>query len=561
VYKTLRYHTNIFIRHTDSVSQDESNYRCLRDLRVTDPRHDRTRILKSKDELLEGSCSWVLDDPAFCRWWEDDNTRIFWIHGDPGKGKTMMTMALIDEISERLQSAPYNSWTLAYFFCQTEERLNNAVAVVRSLIYLLVEQQRALAQHVRRHYEIVGATLFEGGNALYALWAILLDILKDSSLPRIYLLIDAFDECTVQQIELLELITGKDMASLPKVKWLVTSRNESAIQERLEHGDRRVHTSLEMNSQHVSNAVLRFIDVKVQQLVQTKKYDLRRQSFVGEYLRNRAEGTFLWVALVCQELQRVPSRKTESVLQSFPAGLKSLYARMVAQISSLSDPEDISLCFSILRAITITVRPLHLSELALVAGLPDEMHGDLASAEELVSQCGSFLTLRDMVVSFIHQSARDFVSQSSSIFSSGQPREHGAIWHRCRELMSRTLRKDICDLRAPGIVIGEIEPGRVARCLSAPAQYACCYWVNHLLHSRGCGAGSVIPRDKEEMQAFFNRAFLHWVEALSLIDKISEGIAMVTELESVIQVSSRPSRFMHIHYGKDREMLMYRCLA
>ena len=465
-------------------------------------------------------------------------------------------MALIDEISERLQSAPYNSWTLAYFFCQTEERLNNAVAVVRSLIYLLVEQQRALAQHVRRHYEIVGAPLFEGGNALYALWAILLDILRDSSLPRIHLLIDAFDECTVQQIELLELITGKDMMSLPKVKWLVTSRNESAIQERLEHGDRRVHTSLEMNSQHVSNAVLRFIDVKVRQLVQTKKYDLRRQSFVGEYLRNKAEGTFLWVALVCQELQRVPSRKTESVLQSFPAGLKSLYARMMAQISSLSDPEDISLCLSILRAITITVRPLHLSELALVAGLPDEMDGDLASVEELVSQCGSFLTLRDMVVSFIHQSAKDFVGQSSSIFPSGQPREHGAISHRCRELMSRTLRKDICDLRAPGIVIYEIEPGRVARCLSAPVQYACCYWVNHLLHSRGCDAGSVIPRDKEEVQAFLNRAFLHWVEALSLIDKISEGIAMVTELDSVIQVSSRPSRFMHIHYGKDREMLM-----
>jgi hypothetical protein len=49
----------------------------------------------------------------------------------------------------------------------------------------------------------------------------------------------------------------------------------------------------------------------------------------------------------------------------------------------------------------------------------------------------------------------------------------------------------------------------------------------------------VIARDKEEVQAFFNRAFLHWVEALSLIDKISEGIATVTELESVIQVSSR----------------------
>jgi hypothetical protein len=160
------------------------------------------------------------------------------------------------------------------------------------------------------------------------------------------------------------------------------------------------------------------------------------------------------------------------------------------------------------------------------------VHGDLASVEELVSQCGSFLTLRDTVVSFVHQSAKDFLSQNSSIFPSGQPREHGAISHRCRELMSRTLKKDICNLRAPGIII-EVDPGRVARYLSAPVQYACCYWVNHLLHSWGGNAGSVNPRDKEEV---------YWIEALSLIDKISEGIATVMELESVIQVSSRPSR-------------------
>ena len=111
--------------------------------------------------------------------------------------------------------------------------------------------------------------------------------------------------------------------------------------------------------------------------------------------------------------------------------------------------------------------------------------------------------------------------------------------------MSRTLRKDICDLRAPGIVIGEVEPGRVVRCLSAPVQYACCYWVNHLLHSWGSDAGLISPLDREELQAFFCQAFLHWIEALSLIEKISDGVTMVMELESVIQVSSRTSR---IHY-------------
>jgi hypothetical protein len=297
-----------------------------------------------------------------------------------------------------------------------------------------------------------------------------------------------------------------------------------------------------MNSQHVSNAVMRFIDFKVRQLAQIKRYDHQLQLFVDEYLRKNAEGTFLWVALVCRELKNVLSHETESVLQSFPAKLTSLYTRMMTQISSLPNPKNVELCYNILRAITIAVRPLHLSELTLVAGLPDKMHDRLSLVEGLVSLCGSFLMLRDGVVSFVHQSAKDFLSagQGASIFPSGQSRDHGAVARRCRELMLRTLRKDICDLKAPGIVIGEVEPGRVARCLSMPVQYACCYWINHLLYSWGGAAGSVSPRDKEEMQVFFCRAFLYWVETLSLINKISEGVAMVMQLESVIQVSSHP---------------------
>lgn len=48
-----------------SVWLDENEKQCLRDLRLTDPRHDKERIEASKDKLLEGSCSWVFDDPAF----------------------------------------------------------------------------------------------------------------------------------------------------------------------------------------------------------------------------------------------------------------------------------------------------------------------------------------------------------------------------------------------------------------------------------------------------------------------------------------------------------------
>jgi hypothetical protein len=51
-------------------------------------------------------------------WWNKDDTRILWIHGDPGKGKTMMTMALIEEISRRLRTSVAEKGVLTYFFCQ-----------------------------------------------------------------------------------------------------------------------------------------------------------------------------------------------------------------------------------------------------------------------------------------------------------------------------------------------------------------------------------------------------------------------------------------------------------
>src|SRR5271163_2812495 len=82
----------------------EANKQCLCDLRSTstDPRDDKDRIEESKDRLLRGSCEWILHDPDFVRWSESSDSRLLWINGDPGKGKTMMMIALVAEISSRL---------------------------------------------------------------------------------------------------------------------------------------------------------------------------------------------------------------------------------------------------------------------------------------------------------------------------------------------------------------------------------------------------------------------------------------------------------------------------
>jgi hypothetical protein len=257
---------------------------------VTDPRVERIRILHSKDDLLNGSCTWVLSDPAFVDWWNKDDIRILWIHGDPGKGKTMMAMALVEEILGRLQQPVAEKGILTYFFCQgTIDGLNDAISVLRGLIYVLVDERRDLLHHVARIYENEGSHLFEGFYGLCALWKLLLDIARDPLLPRVYLIIDALDECSAYQVELLRLLTGGDGASCSKVKWLITSRNKPQIQEMLNENDHVRHTSLELHSQQVSDAVRAFIDFKIQKL---KKYDDVLRKTVEAYLHDNANGTF-----------------------------------------------------------------------------------------------------------------------------------------------------------------------------------------------------------------------------------------------------------------------------
>jgi len=136
--------------------------RCTKDLRLTDPRDDKNRIEDTKGGLLENSYCWVIKNPEFQQWRGDQQSRLLWIKGDPGKGKTMLLCGIIDEIGETLPK----SNLLSYFFCQaTDSRINNATAVLRGLIYMLVNQQPFLLSHILDKYEQAGKVLFEDANA------------------------------------------------------------------------------------------------------------------------------------------------------------------------------------------------------------------------------------------------------------------------------------------------------------------------------------------------------------------------------------------------------------
>ncbi|RYP25336.1 hypothetical protein DL767_008431 [Monosporascus sp. MG133] len=397
----------------------EKPTQCLADLYSTDPRHDKNRIEETKGGLLRDSYRWILDHHDFIRWRDDSESRLLWIKGDPGKGKTMLLCGIIDELmnqNARTEQAANTTHLLSFFFCQaTDDRLNNATAVLRGLIYLLVDQQPFLVSHIQKKYNHAGKTLFEGVNAWFALREILINILQDPGLPNVTLIIDALDECETDLSQLLDLIIK--VSSRSSIKWLLSSRNRIDIEQKLRPDYSRTRLSLELksNADHVLHAVNAYIDHCISETPAIQN-SIQLQTQIRDQMRRKADGTFLWVGLVAQELKAI----------------------------------------------------------------------------------------------------------------------HYDIFSRSLDVLSKTLRRDIYRLDDPGLPVDEVtspDPDPLAA-----ARYSCIHWVDHLAECKPDEQAQYENfQDGGMIDRFLRQHYLHWLEALSIFENMSEGILAISKLNGLLQ--------------------------
>jgi hypothetical protein len=383
--------------------------RCVQDIYSTDPRDDKKRIEETKGGLLAASYRWVLDNTTFQHWRQDPHSRLLWVKGDPGKGKTMLLCGIVNELHSSLP----NNALLSYFFCQaTDSRINNATAVLRGLLYMLVVQQPSLVSHIRKRHDQAGKVLFENTNAWVALTEIFANVLRDPRLRNTYLIIDALDECVTDKLKLLGFITTHSSAS-QRVKWIVSGRDWLGFEAQLERAGHKVRLSIELNAKsEATTALAVFIQQKVDQLAQKGQYEAEIQHAVLQHLMSNANGTFLWVTLACQDLASTPKSNVLEKLASFPPGLDPLYKRMLRQVIEL---DGAGICRRVLALTAVMYRPVTIPELVALVEPLENFVNDLRSVQEIISLCGSFLTLREDTVYFVHQSAKDFIFTNANL--------------------------------------------------------------------------------------------------------------------------------------------------
>ncbi|KAH8880233.1 hypothetical protein GQ53DRAFT_737430 [Thozetella sp. PMI_491] len=276
-------------------------------------------------------------------------------------------------------------------------------------------------------------------------------------------------------------------------------------------------------------------------------------------MREKASGTFLWVAIVVNELRlrKVSSRAMSDFMKELPAGLSQLYSRIMSQIQQLARV-DREYCLSMLSRAAVACRPLTLLELAAMAGLPDDILEHPEEIEEIVKLCGSFLTIRRKVVYLVHQSARDYLTSSAAadLVGSGIDQIHYDMFSQALAVMNKVLRRDIYGLHAPGCSIDEAKAPRPDPL--GTARYACMFWVDHL---EGSGPGERAMeslRDGGAIYAFLQQKYLYWLESLSLLRRISKGVLSIAKLVDLLKDHPAATQLIARVRDAHRFLLTYR---
>ena len=534
---------------------DKKRNKCLQALCYTDPQDDMQGILKKKEDLFEGAYEWIFEDErftAFTNLGESDlpPCRLLWVKGVPGTGKTMLLIGIIRRLSD--QPAKLAS-TLSYFFCQSQGRtdkpLNSATATLQSLICMLLIQQPNLIEHLLSKYETSGASLFKGNNSFLALSGAFESMLKDPQLSLVYFVVDALDECDEgdEKAKLLSLIS-ESLKLSDKVRWLVSSRPDldvlALLKERNTKSPHAAGTPLELNDQSQEGPVGAYIKYKLSALEGREGYSADILTALSKEILKWEEKIFLWVALVFKlldeknsNLQPVHESYALRRIKDVPSGLSELYDHLMTRINERELEDDPYHCKQVLAATAFARRSLSLLELGVLAGLPPSM-----GPGTIVRKCGSFLTTKEEAVTLIHKSAKDYLEKYQDKLRGGAFKAHADIITRSINSMSTlkrssseelVLQRDIYDLADWGIMSKDITPPDLDPL--APIKYSCIFWLDHL-----CDAIKEEPQSCTELYniglTFLKQHFLHWVESLSLLHSLSDGIIFINKLLNITQV-------------------------
>ena len=481
--------------------------------------------------------------------------RIFWLSGMAGTGKSAIARTLAHNLYAKEQLGA------SFFFSRGRGDRGNASKFFTSIAYQLALcdiENGALARLIRkavdRHPDIIK-------RAKRDQWKHLiqepLSQMKSHSVHGIVLtiVIDALDECEDDRDVQLILRILSEAISFDNIQFRVfmTGRPDISVRDAFLE---TVYKGIILHDieRHIVQQDLRiFFEYECDKIKQ-------KRPLIGEFpgkndiesLVQRAGELFVYATTICLFLGErkppPPRERLKMVLQNNASSASALenldqvYIQILQEAvpKTYSTHDKVEFC-SRFRVIVGSIVNLFssLSVSSLAALLFEELDGIDLTLDKLWSILNVPQTKSNATISLLHPSFRDFLLDQRRCtdldFWVDSAERHLALTKTCLRLMAASLKRDICDLKLPGTVIGEIDPEMIREQIPTELEYACTYWVQHLVQARSKILGPNLPTG---IQAFLEQNILYWLEALSLLGKMHESVLMLSTLLALAQVGS-----------------------
>jgi hypothetical protein len=366
------------------------------------------------------------------------------------------------------------------------------------------------------------------------------------------LIIDALDECDNENDirTILQLLAEARSLRRVQLRVFLTSRPEIPIRHGIcaipqsEHQDFVLHN---IQPSIVNHDISLFLEYNLGMIGQDWNLGA---GWPGEQVVRQlvtyASGLFIWAATAyrfIREGKRFARKRLDIILKGSSSStiiapekhLNEIYLAVLqhSMSSDYSDDEKEEARLMLKHTvgnIVVLFSPLSASSLSRLLYLSEE------EVDQTFEDLHAILNIPDdptYPVRLHHPSLRDFLlnKDRGGDFWVDEKKAHQILATSCIQLMSQTLKKDICEMQAPSHQASQVESSHLQECLPPELQYACLYWVQHLQKS------DLQVHDSEGVHRFLQAHLLHWLEALGWIGKTSEGIRAILSLEVHVSVS------------------------